>query len=395
MKRVAVVTATRAEFGLLRPLMQLLADHPEVDFRLIVTGAHLSPEFGSTWRDIERAGFRIDERVEMLISGDTQLSVARSMSLALSGVADALARQAPDVVVLLGDRYEALAAACAASVLTIPVAHIHGGEASEGAIDELHRHAITKLSHLHFTAAEAYRERVIQMGEAPERVWAVGGVGLDTICEHVASERGVVLADLDLPDDARFWLVTWHPETLTGTDPGAGVDLLVESMLGASDHHIVVTGANADAGGRAINERWRAWLGEPSGDRLRFSESLGHRRYLDAMAHCDGVVGNSSSGIIEAPSRPIGSLDIGDRQRGRLRASSVLWAPLERAAIEAHLAELVSPACLDMLAAGVDNPYGDGRAAQRIADILVSASLDGLTVKPFHDLGAPADAGES
>lgn len=390
-RRICVVTATRAEYGLLRPLIAALQADGAVSLQLVVTGTHLAPEFGQTWKQIEADGFAIDAKVEMLLAGDTATATAKSMGLALSGFADVFARLRPELLVMLGDRYEMLAVAAAATLFRIPIAHLHGGETTEGAYDEAFRHAITKCAHLHFTATDDYRRRVIQLGEDPARVFNVGAIGIDSIKTLPLLSRAQLLPQLGLSEDERYWLVTYHPVTLADGDGDAvaEVDALVEALLTQVDTRIVVTGANADTGGRAVNARWQYWQAQHA-DRLVLFASLGTLRYLSAVKHAIAVVGNSSSGIIEAPSLGVPTLDIGARQQGRVRAGSVRYVAPAADAIAAGLAQVASKSARQAAASQV-NPYGDGGTTDRIMAVLRETDFASLLVKRFHDLPPARD----
>lgn len=381
---VCVLTGTRAEYGLLRPLLRRIQDSSRLTLQTIVTGAHLSTEFGSTWQEIADDGFELSERVEIVGAGDSALDTCRSLGAAVTGVGEALSRLNPSLLVLLGDRYETFAAAAAATVLNIPIAHLHGGELTEGSIDDAFRHAVTKMAHLHFTATEEYRARVIRMGEDPSSVHNTGAIGLDAIRELAPMTLEEIGASLGYPLRKSFLLVTFHPETADGTEPISQLDGVLDGLIGYDGHQLLITGANADAGGRAINGRIAEWRDRVP-DRICFMPSLGQRRYLSAMRLCDAVIGNSSSGIIEAPSFAVPTIDIGRRQQGRMRALSVLHAEAERQSL--HLA-LDRARDLDFLKkiASQTNPYGNGTAAVAIADLIEQALLIGMQfAKRFHD----------
>ncbi|WP_343517845.1 UDP-N-acetylglucosamine 2-epimerase [Sphingomonas sp.] len=391
-RRICVVTGTRAEYGLMRGLIAGLRDDDAFELQLAVTGMHLSPEFGLTWREIEADGFPIDERVEILLSSDTPVGVSKAMGLGMIGFAEAFARLKPDLVVVLGDRFEILAAASAALVAGIPIAHIHGGETTEGAFDEAIRHSVTKMSHLHFTAAAPYRDRVIQLGEAPERVFLVGGLGIDAIKGLPLLDRAELEAQLDLKFGERNLMVTFHPPTLEPGETTAQMQALLDALdsLGP-ETHLLFTMPNADTGGRelaAMVDRFVA-----ARDNARVFTSLGQLRYLSCMRLMDGVVGNSSSGLIETPSFGIGTVNIGDRQAGRLKAASVIDCAPQQDAIEAALERLFSDDFRKGLA-GVENPYGTGGATTAILDVLRRHPLSGLLKKSFHDIALATDTGE-
>jgi UDP-N-acetylglucosamine 2-epimerase (non-hydrolysing) len=380
-RRVAVVTGSRAEFGLLRWLLEDLRDDPRAELVLIVTGAHLSGDHGRTIDEIHAAGLPVAAEIALPLEDDSPVGVADATATALAGMARALEALAPDVLVVLGDRYEVLAAAEAALLLRVPVAHIHGGETTEGAVDEAIRHAVTKMSHLHFVAAEDYRRRVVQLGEQPDRVWTVGALGLDSI------DRLPPLDDAELSALLGGWdagpeplLMTYHPATLGDTDPGAAVGEVLAALDAFGERRVIATEANADAGGRAVNAALRRWADERP-ERVRVVTSLGQRGYLTVMRRAGAVVGNSSSGILEAPALGVPTVNVGDRQRGRLRAPSVLDVGEDAVAIRAGIEEALErdwPA---------QTPYGTPGASRRILEVLLTHPLGGLLRKRFGDLG--------
>ncbi|MBF0108055.1 MAG: UDP-N-acetylglucosamine 2-epimerase (hydrolyzing) [Magnetococcales bacterium] len=388
-RTIAIITGSRAEYGLLRPLMTRLRDDPAIHLQVIVTGMHLDPRFGLTVQAILEDGFSVQEQVEMLLDDDSPMAVARSMGTGLPRLAAALERTRPKLVILLGDRYEILCAAQAAMVMNIPIAHIHGGEASEGAMDEAIRHAVTKLSHLHFTAAEPYRARVIQMGEEPSRVWNVGALGLDAIAANAWMSKAELEESIDFSLGERFFLVTFHPVTLT-SPPACNrttAATAIEELLAALDlfprHTLLFTGVNADPGHAALATAIRDYCRD-NPQRAILIPSLGQRRYLSAMNHCAAVVGNSSSGILEAPALKVATVNIGMRQQGRLRASSVLDCIEERHAIADTIDQAISPRFQASLPR-TTHPFGDGHAAERIMNILKSYPLDHLLIKKFYN----------
>jgi UDP-N-acetylglucosamine 2-epimerase (non-hydrolysing) len=386
-RRIAVFTSTRAEYGLLRPLMREIARRPDLQLQIIASGTHLSPSHGLTCRDIESDGFTIDARVDMQLGADTPVAVARAAALALAGTAEALDRLKPDLLVLLGDRYELLAAAQAAMLARIPIAHVHGGETTEGLIDEAVRHAVTKLSHLHFTAAEEYAHRVRQMGESPGRVWIVGAAALDNIETLEPASREELEQHLGIQLKSPSFLVTFHPETLSADSGHAAMGALL-AALDEFDGSVIITGTNADPGAGAIREALAAFAARRP-ERVALVESLGARRYLSLMKLVDAVIGNSSSGLIEAPAMGKPTVDIGERQQGRLRAPSVIQCPATLDAIRAAIQQALSPDH-QALAARRITPYGRPGAAKRIADVLQRQRLDGLLVKQFQDVSKEA-----
>jgi GDP/UDP-N,N'-diacetylbacillosamine 2-epimerase (hydrolysing) len=388
-RKICIVTGSRAEYGLLRELIKRVQQADGLELQLLATGMHLSPEFGLTFREIEGDGFRLDAKVETLLSADTATGIAKSMGLGLIGFGDAFERLKPDLIVLLGDRFEIFAAAAAALVAAIPVAHLHGGETTEGAFDESLRHSITKMSHLHFVAAADYRRRVIQLGEQPDRVFVVGGLGIDAIVRLPLLDRPALEAALDFRLGARNLLVTFHPVTL---EPDGSVQQMAELLAALDslqDTHLIFTMPNADNGNRVMASMVDHFVA--SHPLARAYVSLGQLRYLSCLKLVDGVVGNSSSGLIEAPSLGKGTVNIGDRQRGRLKATSVIDCAPQRDAIVAAIQTLYT-AEFQHLVKRVVNPYGQGGAAEKIVQVLQRHPLDGILKKSFHDLGPRAGA---
>lgn len=383
-RKICVVTGTRAEFGLLRWLMEEIRQHPALELQVAVTGAHLSPEFGSTYQEIEAAGFFIDAKVEMLLSADTNTAVTKSMGLGVIGFADAYERLKPDVVVVLGDRFEIFAAASAALIAGIPVAHLHGGETTEGAFDEAIRHSITKMSHLHFVAAEEYRNRVIQLGEPPERVFNVGGMGIDAIKRIELLSRKELEKSIDFGLGNKNLLITFHPVTLEKEGSSTEqMNALLSALAELEQTHLIFTMPNADTGGRELTRMVREFVN--SHDNASMYTSLGQLRYFSCLAQIDGVIGNSSSGLLEAPAFQIGTVNIGDRQKGRLKAESVIDCEPTKAAILEAIERLYSPTFKGSLDT-VANPYGNGGASKAIVRILAEYPLENLLKKSFYNL---------
>ena len=380
-RKICVVTGSRADYGCLRWVMQAISESPKLALQIIATGMHLSPEFGLTYLQIEKDGFSIDEKIEMLLSADTPVALAKSMGLGLIGFGEALQRLRPDVLFVLGDRFEIFAAAAAATVAGIPIAHAHGGETTEGAFDEALRHSITKMSHLHFVAAPEYQRRVIQMGEHPERVWVVGALGLDNVAKLRLLNRDELEASLGLRLGSRNLLVTFHPVTLENATFEAQVTELLAALGALKDTHLIFTMPNADTGGRIAIEMIERFVAGHKNARAYVS--LGEQRYLSCIRHVDAVVGNSSSGLIEVPSFGKATLNIGDRQRGRLKAPSVIDCPPERSAISAALQHLYSPAFQAQLSAA-RNPYGGVGASERVVAVLRDYPLEGILKKSFY-----------
>lgn len=387
-RKICVVTGTRADYGLLYWLMKEIDADPALCLQLVVTGAHLEQRFGHTIGVIEADGFTIAARVPINLTDDSAVGVALSMGLALSGIAKAITDLEPDIMVVLGDRFEILSAAEAAMLCRIPIAHIHGGEATEGLIDEPIRHAITKMSHLHFSAAESYRRRIIQMGERPDSVFTVGAPGLDNIARLTLLDRETLATDLNIPLDQGYFLVTYHPVTLSGDDPGGAITMLIKALNRFPEKKVILTGVNADPGNSAIDRLFSSYArNNPA--RVVTAVSLGQRRYLSAMKHADIIVGNSSSGLIEAPDFGVPTVNIGDRQRGRLKADSVIDCRSDEESIAAALTKALSPSHRK-IAASAENPYGAPGASVRIKDALRDALLDdSMLMKRFFDIAVP------
>lgn len=382
-RKICVVTGTRADYGLLRWVMQGIKDDPQLQLQVVATAMHLSPEFGLTHQEIERDGFGIDRKVEMLLSSDSPAGIAKSIGLGLIGFADALQALRPDLLLVLGDRFEILAVAAAALVARLPIAHLHGGESTEGAFDEGIRHSITKMSHLHFVAAEEYRRRVIQLGEQPGSVHLVGGLGIDNILKLRLLDRAALEASLDFELGAKNLLVTFHPATLDDESAAGQMRELLAVLEQLTQTHLIFTLPNADTQSRALIRMVEEYVASHSN--ARAYASLGQLRYLSCVAQVDGVVGNSSSGLTEVPTLRKGTVNIGDRQRGRLRAASVIDCEPARQSIDAAIRKLYSPEFQAVLQS-TRNPYGDGGASARVVAVLRECRLEGLTRKSFFDL---------
>ncbi len=383
-RRIAVVTSSRADYGILRWLIADLMADPLIDCKVVVTGSHLVPEAGMTCTAIESDGVEIARRVEIQIASDTKAGMAKSAGLALLSFSDLFADLSPDVVVVLGDRYEMAAIALAAFLVGIPVAHVSGGEKTSGAIDDSLRHVITKVSRFHFVAAEAYQRRVVQLGEQPETVFNVGDPGLDNIHRLDLLDREETARRLGLNPQRPFFLVTYHPATGEKTDQ---VEVMA-TMLGALDRHtghdIVLTMPNTDAGSHQIGKMAVDFAAVRPG-RVHLSPSLGQLLYLSAMRHCAVVVGNSSSGIVEAPALKKPTVNVGRRQEGRLKAASIIdcHMPAEIGrALETALSEAFQASL-----AGVVSLYGDMDASRKIHTLLRDLDLSGGVGKEFHDIG--------
>tara|TARA_B100000787_G_scaffold170069_1_gene163810 strand:- start:8127 stop:9296 length:1170 start_codon:yes stop_codon:yes gene_type:complete len=382
-RKICVITGTRAEYGLLRWVMQGIKDDADLNLQVIATGMHLSPEFGLTYKAIEADGFEIDRKVEILTSSDTPVGIAKSMGLGMIGFADALNELNPDLIVVLGDRFEIFAAVATGLVARIPVAHLHGGESTEGLIDEAIRHSITKMSHLHFVAAGEYKQRVIQLGEQPEHVFLVGGLGIDNIKRLQLLDRNTLEADLGFKFGKKNLLITFHPVTLENASAETQMQALLAALAQLDDTQLIFTMPNADTDGRTLIKMVEKFASQHAN--AHAFTSLGQLRYLSCIAQVDGMVGNSSSGLAEVPSFKKGTINIGDRQRGRLQSASVINCEPTRQSISDAINTLYSPN-FQMDLSQVCNPYGEGGASEEIVKIIKSATLDGLIKKHFYDM---------
>lgn len=385
MKKICIVTGTRAEYGLLRPLMKRINEDSELELQIIATGMHLSPEFGLTYKEIEENGYEIDEKVEILLSSDTAVGISKSMGLALIGFADAFERLKPDMVVLLGDRYEIFAAASTASIARIPIAHIHGGETTEGALDEALRHSITKMSYLHFTSTEEYKKRVIQLGESPDRVFNVGAIGIESIKELNLMGKEELEGSIGFDFGEKTALVTYHPVTLENCTSNEQFHELLNALNRFSSLKIIFTKANSDTDGRIINSMIDDYVKCNKNKSIAFV-SMGQQRYLSAMKYVDLVIGNSSSGIIEAPSFKVPTINIGDRQRGRIQGENVInCEPVENEiykAIELGLSDSFKEKLRNS-----KSPYGEGKVTEKVLHIIKIFLRQEINLKKsFYDL---------
>ena len=381
-KKVCVVTGSRAEYGLLRWVIEGIRDSASLELQLVVTGTHLSHEFGFTVQEIERDGFAIDYRVEMLLSSDTSVGVAKSLGLGVIGFADALETLKPDVELVLGERYEIFAAATPAMIARIPIAHIHGGELTEGAVDDAIRHAITKMSHLHFVAAEDYRDRVIQMGEQPDRVFNVGGLGVEAVKRTKLMSRSEVEDSLGVKFISPSFLITFHPVTLEPNTSATHFEDVLEDLRDLNDAQFLFTMPNADTEGRRIRSLIESFCADVAN--AHYFESLGQRLYLSTMAQVSGVVGNSSSGLLEAPAVGVGTVNIGTRQDRRIKASSVVDCGTQREDVVKALRRLTSESFRKGLV-DLINPYGRGDASTKIISVLEEQTASVLLRKVFGD----------
>lgn len=382
-RKICVVTGTRADYGLLRWVMQGIKDDPELTLQVVATGMHLSLTFGLTYKEIERDGFDIDFKIETIGDADTPLGISESIAEGIRGCAAAINELQPDLMVLLGDRFEIFAAASAAMVARVPIAHIHGGEATEGLIDEAIRHSITKMSHIHFVAAAEYRDRVIQLGENPDKVFLVGGLGLDNISRLELLDKEALQIALGVKFERRSLLITFHPVTLEIASAENQLKELLAALSNLEETTLIFTLPNADTGGRALINIIEDFVqSHPSAHSYK---SLGQLKYLSCVKHVDGVVGNSSSGLIEVPSLKKGTINIGDRQRGRLKSQSVIDCLPTRISIEGGLRRLYSPEFQDQLKT-TENLYGTSGASGKILNAIKDIELSSLLKKKFYTL---------
>lgn len=385
-KVISILTATRAEYSLLKPIITKLNTVEEFDVRIVVTGAHLSPEFGLTYKEIENDGLRIDDKIEILLSSDTPSSISKTMGLAMISFADYFEKLNPNLLIVLGDRYETLAVAITAMNKRIPIAHLYGGETTEGAVDESIRHAITKLSYLHFTSTEDYRKRVVQLGEQPERVYNVGAVGIENILNEKLLSREELEYKLNIDLTKPYAMVTFHPVTLEKNSSKKQVESLLKVCTEYKDINFIFTKANSDSDGRIINQFIDEYAIE--NDNIFVFTSLGMIKYLSALKYCSMVIGNSSSGLLEAPSFGIPTINIGDRQKGRLQADSIINCEPTKEEIGKALVVALSNEFKDKANKTV-NPYGDGNTSAKIVEVIKDYLLNNKInlKKIFYDCG--------
>jgi len=390
-REVAVVTGTRADYGIARWILQDIVDSPDLTLRLILTGSHLDESYGSTIDEIHSDGFRIDRQVRVDLSDDSPVAAARWMADCLEGLTSALVELVPDVLLLVGDRFEALMAAQAAAIARVPVAHIHGGEVTQGSLDDGMRHAITKLAHLHFAATPEYRRRIIQLGESPGSVHVVGSPGLCSLDRDANVSVDELVEALGFPPSEPFALATYHPATAEGgAESIAGAAAMVEALGGFPELRVVITGVNADPGFSTHREVLTRFAAR-NPQRVTLVESLGHRQYLAALRMSRVCIGNSSSGIIEAPALGVPTVNIGGRQQGRLRAASIIDASPDADSVSQALVRALDPDFVH--AAGEqDPPYGAGGASRRIVEILAEGDLPDVRRKAFRDCGPECDS---
>ena len=383
-QKICIVTGTRAEYGLLYWLMKPIWDDPNLELQIIATGMHLSPEFGLTYREIEKDGFTINSKIEMLLASDTPSSISKSTGIGLIGFADAYNELNPDIIVVLGDRFEVLAACIAALYAKIPVAHIHGGETTIGAFDETIRHSITKMAWWHFVAADEYEKRVVQLGEDPKRIFNVGGLGVDAIRKSKLLSKKELMDKTKIKFGKKNLLVTYHPVTLEKLTSKKNIESLLNVLKDLKDVQLIFTMPNADSDGRIIKQMIDEYVSSYKQRSISFT-SMGHLNYLSTLQFVDGVVGNSSSGLTAAPTFKIGTINIGDRQKGRLKAKSVIDCEPTKESIKESINTLYSKDFQNILSK-TDNPYGKGNATEKIMAVLRDSPIPKELKKEFYNL---------
>lgn len=382
-KKICIVTGSRAEYGLLYWLIRAVKEDQDLELQLIVTGMHLSSEFGFTYKEIEK-DFKIDKKIDMHLSLDTSVEISRSMGIAQTSFSEAFNELKPNIVVVLGDRYEIFSAAVSAMISRIPIAHIHGGEATEGLIDEAIRHSISKMSHLHFTAAEEYSNRVIQLGEEPNRVFNVGGMGIENIKKIKLLSKKEFEKSINFQLNTKNILVTFHPVTLEKQTSGKQFQELLNTIDELENTNIIFTKTNSDIDGKIINKMIDQFTFKNPNKSISIT-SLGQKNYLSALKYVDLIIGNSSSGLLEAPSFKIGTINIGDRQNGRLKAQSVVDCLTDKKNIKKAIERVYSDKFQKLLK-NVRNPYGEECASQKIINVLKNVSLNEILKKPFFNI---------
>ncbi|MFD2044934.1 UDP-N-acetylglucosamine 2-epimerase [Ornithinibacillus salinisoli] len=386
MKKICVITGTRAEYGLLKPLISKIKNDNQLELKLIVTGMHLSPEFGLTYKEIEHDDFIIDEKIEILMSSDSSIGINKAMGLAMISFSECYQRLQPDIILVLGDRYEIFSAVSAATVARIPVAHLHGGETTEGAIDEAMRHSITKMSYLHFTSTSTYKNRIIQLGEDPSRVFNVGAIGIENIKNINPLPKDVLERDINFRFGQYTALVTFHPVTLENNYSSEDqFKILLNALDQIEGLKVIFTKANSDMDGRIINTMIDEYVNINRDKYISFT-SMGQLRYLSAMKYVDVVIGNSSSGIIEAPSFNVPTVNIGDRQRGRIQAKSILNCPAEKEEIVKAINNALKQEFRKSIRT-LENPYGNGNVSNKVIDEIKLALSKQIDIKKkFYDI---------
>ena len=384
MRKICVYTSTRAEYGLLKGVLQKIDLASSLQLQILASGMHLSPEFGMTIQEIRDDGFEPDESIEILLTSDTPSAICKSMGLAMIGYGEAIMRLKPDILVVLGDRFETFCAAAASQVCRVPIAHLYGGDTTEGAIDEAFRHSITKMSHLHFASCEPYRQRIIQLGEDPDRVFNVGALGVENIRKISLWDRRSLATSIGLNLEKPYFLVTFHPVTLEKNTSEGQFQALLDTLDAFPEYNVIFTKANADTDGRVINQMIEGYAAKLP-DRCIAVTSLGVLRYLSTMKYASAVIGNSSSGIAEAPSFKIPTINIGDRQKGRIMAASILNCDPSASSIKAAILKSTTQEFQRVLQ-DVKNPYEQPNTAQRIVSEIEKVKVAGLLKKKFYNI---------
>jgi len=381
--KICVITGTRAEYGLMRWILQYIKEDSSLELQLVVTGMHLSPEFGLTYKSIEEDGFLINKKVETLLSSDTTVGISKSTGLGIISFTEVFSEIKPDLVLVLGDRFEILSAVIAAMISRIPIAHIHGGESTEGSIDESIRHSITKMSHLHFTATDIYRKRVIQMGENPDYVYNTGSPGLDNLKNLKLKSKKELYDFLNFDLKDNYFIITLHPVTLENNISEVYINNLIRALIKVESYKFIFTMSNADTDGRIITKKIKEFLFKNPKKGI-FFDSMGQINYLSALKHSTIVIGNSSSGIIEAPSFKIPTINIGKRQDGRIKAKSIIDCNPSEKEITNSIKKGLDPEFRNILAR-IKNPYGNQGASKRICDIIKKTDLNNIIFKKFFN----------
>jgi GDP/UDP-N,N'-diacetylbacillosamine 2-epimerase (hydrolysing) len=382
-RKICVVTGTRAEYGLLYWLMKEIDADTALELQIIATGMHLSKEFGNTYQQIEKDGFSIDKKVDISLLSDSELAISKSMGIGIIECSEAFSDLRPDLLVVLGDRFEIFSAVSAAMIAKIPVAHLHGGETTEGAFDEYIRHSITKMSHLHFAATDEYRNRIIQLGECPSRVFNVGGLGIDNINKLQLLSKSDFENIINFELGQKNILVTFHPVTLENSTSETQFQALLDSISELKNTKIIFTKANSDTDGRIINSMIDSYVAKHN-NTIAFA-SMGQLNYLSALQFMDAIVGNSSSGLLEAPSFKIATIDIGDRQKGRIKADSVISCLPTKESIDSAFDKSYSEDFQNIVD-NTKNLYGDGGSSKIVVDVIKNFDLNGILKKTFYDL---------
>ena len=385
MRKICIITGSRADYGLLRLTIDEIEKSQSLELKLIATGMHLSPDFGNTFKEIENDGFRIDYKLPILDGRDSAENIIKAMSRAMESLPGIYKALDPDLILVLGDRFEIFTATYVAHILNIPIAHIHGGESTEGAFDEEFRHSITKMSHLHFASTESYKKRIIQLGERPNTVFNFGAPGVEAIKKVKLYKKNELESSIGFKIKDKSLLITFHPETLISKiKPIEQVNNLLNVLNDLRDTTLIFTKSNADTGGISINQEIDKFVANNPLNSIAFS-SLGQKRYFSTLQFVDGVVGNSSSGLLEVPSFNIGTVNIGNRQKGRIRAESVIDTENNKDSIRKNITKLYEKE-FQAIASNVDNPYDGGKTSVKITNVLKEFDLHNIITKQFYDL---------